>query len=144
MILLKGVFKTFGDKIALKDVNLEVNEGEVLAVLGYSGAGKTTLLKILSALDVNFRGIYLFRDIDVKKSPERVRKCITMVFQSPVMFKGTVFENVAYGLKVRGYSKSYIKEKVDEVLESLGILELRNKNAKIPRDSNTSSTFSLI
>ena len=130
MILLKGVFKTFGDKIALKDVNLEVNEGEVLAVLGYSGAGKTTLLKILSALDVDFRGIYLFRNIDVKKSSERVRKCITMVFQNPVMFKGTVFENVAYGLKVRGHSKGYIKEKVDEVLESLGILELRDKNAK--------------
>ncbi|GBF36665.1 energy-coupling factor ABC transporter ATP-binding protein [Methanofervidicoccus abyssi] len=130
MMVLKGIFKTFGDKIVLKDVNLTVNKGEIFAILGYSGAGKTTLLKILSALDVDFRGIYLFKDIDVRKYPEKVRKYITMVFQNPVMFKGTVFENVAYGLKVRGYSKNYIKEKVDRVLESLGILELRDKNAK--------------
>ena len=129
-MVLKGIFKTFGDKIVLKDVNLTVNKGEIFAILGYSGAGKTTLLKILSALDVDFRGIYLFKDIDVRKYPEKVRKYITMVFQNPVMFKGTVFENVAYGLKVRGYSKNYIKEKVDRVLESLGILELRDKNAK--------------
>jgi len=130
MIVLKGVFKNFGEKVALKDVNLEVNEGEVLAILGYSGAGKTTLLKILSALDIDFKGIYLFKNIDAKKNPEKVRKRTTMVFQNPVMFKGTVFENVAYGLKVRGYDKRYIKEKVDEMLESLGILDLRDKNAK--------------
>ncbi|HIQ38966.1 MAG TPA: amino acid ABC transporter ATP-binding protein [Methanothermococcus okinawensis] len=130
MIVLKGIFKTFGDKVALKDVNLTVNKGEALAILGYSGAGKTTLLKIISALDVDFEGTYLFKGIDVKKDPEKVRKCITMVFQNPVMFKGTVFENVAYGLKVRGYCKGYIKEKVDEVLEYLGILDLRDKNAK--------------
>ncbi|HID47602.1 MAG TPA: ATP-binding cassette domain-containing protein, partial [Methanococcaceae archaeon] len=97
MMVLKGIFKTFGDKIVLKDVNLTVNKGEIFAILGYSGAGKTTLLKILSALDVDFRGIYLFKDIDVRKYPEKVRKYITMVFQNPVMFKGTVFENVAYG-----------------------------------------------
>ena len=130
MILLKGIFKTFGDKVALKDVDLTVNKGEALAILGYSGAGKTTLLKIISALDVDFKGTYLFKDMDVKKDPEKVRKCITMVFQNPVMFKGTVFENVAYGLKVRGYSKRFIVEKVDEVLESLGILDLKDKNAK--------------
>ena len=130
MISLKRVFKTFGDKVALKDINLQVKEGEALGVLGYSGAGKTTLLKIISALDVDFQGTYLFKGIDVKEHPGKVRKSITMVFQNPVMFKGTVFENVAYGLKIRGYPRRYMEERIDEVLESLGILELKDKSAK--------------
>jgi len=130
MILLREVSKTFGDKVALRDVNLEVKEGEALAILGHSGAGKTTLLKIISALDTDFRGVYTFKGIDVKRDPGRVRKCITMVFQHPVMFRGTVFENVAYGLKIRGYSKSYIQERVEEMLESLGILELKDRSAR--------------
>jgi len=130
MILLRGVFKTFGEKVVLRDVNLKVEKGEALAILGHSGAGKTTLLKIISALDTDFKGAYTFRGIDVKRDPGRVRKCITMVFQNPVMFRTTVFENVAYGLKVRGYSKRYIQEKVEEVLESLGILELKDRGAR--------------
>lgn len=130
MILLNLISRTFENRQVLKDVNLKVNKGEVLAILGYSGAGKTTLLKIISALDTNFTGEYIFNGINVKKNPEKVRKRITMVFQNPTMFRGTVFENVAYGLKVRGYSKEYIKDKVSEILELLGILEFIDKNAR--------------
>lgn len=130
MILLNLISRTFGDRQILKNINLKVNNGEVLAILGYSGAGKTTLLKIISALDTNFTGEYLFNGINVKKNPEKVRKHITMVFQNPTMFRGTVFENVAYGLKVRGYDKEYIRDRVSEILELLGILEFMDKNAK--------------
>ncbi len=130
MISLSGVSKRYGDVIALRNVNLEIKPGEAFAVIGNSGAGKTTLLRVVSMLETKFSGKYVFKGIDAKKNPEEVRKRITMAFQNPVMFRASVFDNIAYGLRIRGVNGKELREKVESVLESLGILDLADKNAR--------------
>ncbi len=130
MISLSRISKRYADVIALKNVSLEIQPGEVFAVIGNSGAGKTTLLRIISMLETDFNGKYIFNGFDAKKSPEEVRRRVTMVFQNPVMFRASVFDNVAYGIKIRGVNGKELKERVESVLESLGILDLADKNAR--------------
>lgn len=130
MIELIGVSKRYGEVKALRNVNLGIKGGEVFAVIGNSGAGKTTLLRVISMLETDFSGKYVFRGIDAKSNPEKVRRRVTMVFQNPVMFRTSVFDNVAYGLRIRGINGSELDERVEKVLEFLGILDLADKNAR--------------
>lgn len=130
MIELRGVSKSYGDVQALKGVNLKIERGEVFAVIGSSGAGKTTLLRIISCLETDFGGEYVFDGEEVRRNLESVRKRVTMVFQTPVMFRASVFDNVAYGLKVRGVNGGELRERVERTLERLGIIELADKNAR--------------
>ncbi len=130
MIELRGVSKRYGDVQALKNVSLEVRRGEVFAVIGSSGAGKTTLLKVISCLETDFEGEYRFDGVDVRGNLESIRKRVTMVFQTPVMFRASVFDNIAYGLKVRSVNGSELRERVEQILEKLGILELADKNSR--------------
>jgi len=130
MIELRGVSKRYGDVQALKNVSLEVRRGEVFAVIGSSGAGKTTLLRVISCLETDFDGEYTFDGVDVRENLETIRRRVTMVFQTPVMFRASVFDNVAYGLKVRGVNGKELRERVERTLEKLGIQELAGKNAR--------------
>lgn len=130
MIALNEISKTYGDVSALKRVNLEIHSGEIFAIIGNSGAGKTTLLKIISMLETDFSGKYMFKGLEARKNPEKVRKQVTMVFQNPVMFRASVFDNVAYGLRIRGVNGRELRERVESILESLGILSLADKNAR--------------
>ncbi|AKG92021.1 ABC-type polar amino acid transport system, ATPase component [Geoglobus ahangari] len=130
MIELRGVSKRYGDVQALKNVSLEVRRGEVFAVIGSSGAGKTTLLRVISCLETDFGGEYTFDGVDVRENLETIRRRVTMVFQTPVMFRANVFDNVAYGLKVRGVNGKELRERVERTLEKLGIQELAGKNAR--------------
>jgi tungstate transport system ATP-binding protein len=130
MIRLVGITKRYGETEALRDVSLEIKKGDVFAIIGSSGAGKTTLLRIISMLETDYSGEYYLNDIDVRKNQEDLRKCITMVFQKPVMFNASVFDNVAYGLRIRGLSSQEVESRVNSVLELVGLYELRKKNAK--------------
>ena len=130
MINLSNVTKKYGQIEALKNVSLEIPEGEIFAVIGSSGAGKTTLLRIISLLESDYSGEYYFNGLDARKNQDQLRKRITMVFQKPVMFNSSVFDNVAYGLKVRGLGSREIKNRVKGVLERVGLYHLRQKNAK--------------
>jgi len=130
MIRLVNVTKRYGDTEALKNVSLEIRRGDIFAVIGSSGAGKTTLLRIISMLETEYSGEYYFNDVDVRKNRDELRRNITMVFQKPVMFNASVFDNVAYGLKIRGLSSGEVKSRVDEVLKLVGLYEMRQKNAK--------------
>jgi len=130
MIHLKNVTKRYGEVEALKNVTLEIPKGEVFAVIGSSGAGKTTLLRIISMLETEYSGEYYFDGVDVRRNQDGLRKRITMVFQKPVMFNSSVFDNVAYGLKIRGLSSSEIKSRVNSVLQQVGLYHMRRKNAK--------------
>ncbi|WP_456371236.1 ABC transporter ATP-binding protein [Geoglobus sp.] len=130
MIRLENVSKSYGNVTALRGVNLEIERGEVFSVIGSSGAGKTTLLRVISMLEEDFTGRYLFDGEDARKNPDGIRKRVTMVFQNPVVFRGSVFDNVAYGLRIRGINGKDLEDRVERVLEALGILELAEKNAK--------------
>ncbi len=127
MIKLKRISKRYGTITALNDVNLEIKRGEIFALVGHSGAGKTTLLRILALLEKPDSGEYYY---DGKLANEEHRKKITMVFQKPVMFNASVFSNVAYGLKLRGYSRNEIKERVREVLKLVNLEGYEKYNAK--------------
>jgi sulfate/thiosulfate transport system ATP-binding protein len=120
-IRIAGVTKNFAGSAALHDVNLEVQPGELLALLGPSGSGKTTLLRILAGLVEADHGQVLFGGVDATSLPVQKRQ-VGFVFQHYALFKHmSVVDNIAYGLQVRERanrpSKSEIRRRVSELLD---------------------------
>jgi len=112
--------KQFGTFKALDDINLEVNSGELLALLGPSGCGKTTLLRIIGGMDLADSGKLLFHGEDVEQRDARERN-VGFVFQHYALFRHmTVFENVAFGLRVKPKkhrpNEAEIRRRVHELL----------------------------
>jgi putative spermidine/putrescine transport system ATP-binding protein len=116
-VSLRDVSKAFGAVRALDDVSLDVQQGELVALLGPSGCGKTTLLRAVAGLERPDQGQILIGGTDVSDVPTRQRP-IGMVFQSYALFPNmTVRQNVAFPLRVRGQAAEQIKRRVDELLE---------------------------
>lgn len=131
LIEIKGLYKSFGRSEILNDINLDIEEGEVLALIGPTGSGKTTLLRLIDTLDQPTRGSIFFRGDDLcrlsSKEKFLVRRRMAMVFQKPVMFSRSVYENVAYGLKVRGKGNS--RDDVLHTLEEVGLSGYESRSA---------------
>jgi sulfate transport system ATP-binding protein len=116
-ITVVEVSKKFGDFVALDDVSVAIPEGSLTALLGPSGSGKSTLLRVIAGLEAPDGGQVLLGDDDVTSRPARARG-VGMVFQHYAAFKHmTVWENVAFGLKVRKRPKDEIERRVHELLE---------------------------
>jgi sulfate/thiosulfate transport system ATP-binding protein len=116
-ITVVEVTKKFGDFVALDDVSVAIPEGSLTALLGPSGSGKSTLLRVIAGLEEPDNGQVMLGDDDVTHQPARARG-VGMVFQHYAAFKHmTVWENVAFGLKVRKRPKVEIKSRVHELLE---------------------------
>ncbi|MBS1154663.1 MAG: sulfate transporter ATP-binding protein [Proteobacteria bacterium] len=120
-IEIKGITKQFGAFKALNDISLDVNSGELLALLGPSGCGKTTLLRVIAGLETADAGQILFHGNDATQTHVRERQ-VGFVFQHYALFRHmTVFENVAFGLRVRPKSTrpsdAEIKRRVHELLD---------------------------
>jgi sulfate transport system ATP-binding protein len=116
-ITVVEVAKKFGDFVALDDVSVAIPEGSLTALLGPSGSGKSTLLRVIAGLEEPDGGQVLLGDDDVTHQPARARG-VGMVFQHYAAFKHmTVWENVAFGLKVRKRPKAEIEDRVHELLE---------------------------
>lgn len=133
MIAVRSLCKRFGRKEILRDVNFDVAAGEVFAVIGPTGVGKTTLLRIVDLLDRPTSGTVYFDGQDVDASERvrlRMRRRMAAVLQKPIVFKGTVFDNVAYGLKVRLESKSTTDGRVSEALETVGLSGYEERDAR--------------
>jgi len=119
--------------VRLLDVpHLKVDEGEVLSLIGPNGAGKTTLLVTLCHLSKYFSGAILFKGRQVGNGlpAGQYRQKIAMVFQEPLLFNTTVFENVAAGLRFRKVPRREIEETVKENLERFGISRLGDRSAR--------------
>ncbi|HEY3358818.1 MAG TPA: ABC transporter ATP-binding protein [Polyangia bacterium] len=111
-----------GRRALLRVAALAVREGEVLAVIGATGAGKTTLLTALHGLARPARGRFSWRGAAVPVPlPIAVRRRIAMVFQDPLLLHGTVHDNVAYGLRLRGVARAAVDARVGEALRGLHV-----------------------
>ena len=124
-IKIEEVSKKFGSFDALKDINLDIKTGELVALLGPSGSGKTSLLRIIAGLEEADHGVVLFGEEDMTHIRTTERK-VGFVFQHYALFKHmTVFENVAYGLKVRPKKERPTKAEITaKVNELLGLVKL--------------------
>jgi iron(III) transport system ATP-binding protein len=118
---IDGLTKMFGAFTALKDISLEVLEGEFICFLGPSGCGKTTLLRCIAGLDIQTSGRVIQAGEDISTLPPSARD-FGIVFQSYALFPNlTVFKNLAYGLENRRMKKRAVKERVDELLDLVGL-----------------------
>lgn len=116
-IQINNVCKRFGEFVALDNVSLEVPNGELTALLGPSGSGKTTLLRIIAGLEVPDSGTVLYHGADVTNQPVRDRN-IGFVFQHFALFRHmNVYDNIAFGMRVRGAGNDKIKERVRELIQ---------------------------
>jgi tungstate transport system ATP-binding protein len=125
--------QVLGDKQIILDIpKLQIETAETLAFLGPNGAGKTTLLQVLALLQRPYQGEILFDGIPVvyEKNLLKLRRALAVVFQEPLLFNTTVFDNVASGLKLRGASRTEIKKKVCLWLERLKISHLVDRSAR--------------
>lgn len=124
---LKNVNKTFGSFKASDDVSFSVEQGKLVALLGPSGSGKTTILRILAGLEQADSGeIYINGTLVNEKTPSE--RGVGFVFQSYALFRyKTVFENIAFGLKIEKKKKSEIKARVEELLELVGLKGLEKR-----------------
>lgn len=113
---------------ALKDVSFTINPGELFCLLGPSGCGKTTLLRATAGLETISSGKMYYGDVDISTIPP-YRRNIGMVFQSFALYPHmTIFENVAYGLRVRKIDNETVKKKVTAVMELVGLQEELKRN----------------
>jgi len=131
-IRTENLYKSFGDKSVLRDLNLDVQRGQMIAVIGGSGGGKTTLLKLLTAQEKPDRGRALVADhetpgsplIDVAKANERqldrLRRHWAVVFQGNALFSGTVYDNLAFVLRdVREMDEVSIRARIERAIQSV-------------------------
>ena len=124
---IRSLTKVFGDFTALRDVSLEISEGEFVCFLGPSGCGKTTLLRAIAGLDIQTSGTVEQAGRDISALPPSERD-FGIVFQSYALFPNmTVAKNIAYGLENRKTSRDRIRARVHELLELVGLPEQGEK-----------------
>ncbi len=129
-VTLKKVRKAYGHDVALHALDLEVADGEFVSVLGPSGSGKSTMLKLIAGIDEVSSGHIYFDDRDVTQKPPE-RRDVAMVFQSYALYPTmSVFDNIAFPLRVRKLPKADVNQRVEEVAELLGIHHLLRRRPR--------------
>ena len=129
-VSFEGVTKRFGDVTALRELSLDVSDGEFMVLVGPSGSGKTTALRILAGLDVASEGTITIGDRVVDRLAPRDRD-IAMVFQDYALYpQMTVFRNLAFALRMRKMPKTEIEERVHRAADMLDIGELLERKPR--------------
>lgn len=127
VIRLSGISKSFDGKEIIGNLNLDVNHGEFLTILGPSGCGKTTVLRMIAGFETADQGQILLDDQDVTQVPAEQRH-VNTVFQSYALFPHmTVFENVAFGLRMQKVPQSEIESRVMEALRMVRLAEMAQR-----------------
>ena len=118
---LRNINKTYGTFKASNNINLGIGKGKLIALLGPSGSGKTTILRMIAGLETADSGDIIIDGKVVNDVPASKRG-IGFVFQNYALFRYmTVYDNIAFGLKVNKWKKSDIKKRVDELIELVGL-----------------------
>jgi len=133
MYRLNSIRKRYGSNVALDIEALTIREGRLYTLAGANGAGKSTLLNILAFLAPPTSGeiLYAGKRVDWNHgSLEEYRRRVTLLHQSPYLFGGTVFDNVAFGLKARGLQGGAQQRRVDKALDGVGLQGFRDRKAR--------------
>lgn len=121
MLELRDIFKTYDNQPLLRGISFSVAEGETVCLLGASGSGKSTLLRMIAGLEFPERGQILFNGIDLAQTPTHLRD-FGLVFQDYGLFPHlNIFDNIAFGLKMRNLPKSEISLRVSALLEQVNL-----------------------
>ena len=128
---LDHVSKRYGKIMALNDVTLKVGRNEVFTLIGPNGSGKTTLLRILACIETPDNGsLYLNGERIDDKNRDKAKLNTTLVFQRTALFATSVYNNIAYGLRVRNLSKSQINNTIKRTLKTVRLEGFENRLAK--------------
>lgn len=130
-LVLTSVQKHYGDKIGLELKNLSLWPGRLYTLTGPNGSGKSTLLNILALLSKPERGEILYAGERItwrSRELNLLRKKVTLMHQFPYLFAGTVFDNIAFGLKARGIFGNQLKKSVDDSLTLIGLEGFVDRN----------------
>lgn len=123
IIRVENVSKSFGDKIVLNDVNLFIRKGEFVTILGPSGCGKTTLLRLIAGFQTSTSGEIYIAGKDITQTPPHLRP-VNTVFQKYALFPHlNVYNNIAFGLKLKKVPKTVIEKKVKQALKMVGLTD---------------------
>ena len=127
VIELKNINKSFGENVILENFDFKVKKDEFLTILGPSGCGKTTILRLIGGFEEPDEGQILFNGEDITNK-EAYERQINTVFQKYALFPHmNVFDNIAFGLKIKKMDKKVIKEKVSEVLKLVNLAGFENR-----------------
>jgi cobalt/nickel transport system ATP-binding protein len=116
---------------ALRDIDMEIEQGEFCGILGSNGSGKTTLLKLLDGIIKDFNGNILLDGVDLQKlTPRQIYSKVGLVFQNPddQLFANSVFEDVAFGPRNMGFSEADVKLRVNSALQAVEMDEFSGKD----------------
>lgn len=129
-LAIQQLSKQYGNKQILHDLSFGLQAHGTMSILGKSGCGKSTLLKLIAGLEAPDAGKIILNGVDVTEVPAQQRQ-IVYLFQEPMLFPHlNVFENIAFGLRIRKMDKNTINKKVEETLQSL---ELEAHHKKMPQ-----------
>lgn len=132
LLEIQNLTKIYEENKVLDNINLELEKGTTLGIIGPTGCGKTTLLRIIDLLELPSSGKIIFDGMDITKLNLKdmdIRRRIGMVFQKPIVFKGTVYDNIRYGLKVRGENEDSYQGDITKLLDSLGLAGYEDRDA---------------
>ena len=128
IIGVEHVSKFFGDKAVLNDVNLSVRKGEFVTILGPSGCGKTTLLRLIAGFQTASEGVITIAGKDITQTPPHKRP-VNTVFQKYALFPHlNVFNNIAFGLKLKKMPAATIGKKVKQALRMVGMTDYEDRD----------------
>jgi ABC-type sugar transport system ATPase subunit len=132
LLEIQNLTKIYEGEKVIDNINLKLEKGTTLGLIGPTGCGKTTLLRIIDLLEKPSSGQIFLDGVDISNSkiePKKIRRRIGMVFQKPIVFKGTVYDNIRYGLKVRDEDEESYEKEISKLLDSLGLTGYENREA---------------